>query len=99
MFSKRAVLVGLTTSALVAGAAAVGVAVDGGNALATPQSGFTGVTEAKATYGEFFSHVQTRDPQFWNEVMKTVGPTGLFVQQNTWDPGTCGSPGGIPSTG
>ena len=96
MFGKRAVLVGLTTSALVAGAA-VGVAVDGGNALATPPSGFTGVTLAKGTYQKIFSHVQTKVPQHWNEVMKTVGATDLFVQDNTWDPNTCG--GCIPSTG
>ena len=77
--------------------AVAGVAVYGGNALATPSSGFTGVTTAKATYGEFFSHVQAHDPQFWNEVMKTVGATDLYVQANTWDPSTCG--GCIPSTG
>jgi hypothetical protein len=79
--------------------AVAGVAVYGGNALATPSSGFTGVTTAKATYGEFFSHVQAHDPQFWNEVMKTVGATDLYVQANTWDPSTCGSTGCIPSTG
>jgi hypothetical protein len=79
--------------------AVAGVAVLGGNALATPSAGFTGVTAAKATYGAFFSHVQTSDPQFWNEVMKTVGATDLYVQQNTWDPGKCGSLGCIPSTG
>jgi quercetin dioxygenase-like cupin family protein len=76
--------------------AVAGVAVWGGTALATPSSGFAGVTEAKATYGAFFSHVQTNDPQFWNEVIKTVGATDLYVQQNTWDPGPCGC---IPSTG
>jgi len=53
--------------------AVAGVAVWGGTALATPSSGFAGVTEAKATYGEIFSQVQTRDPQFWTEVIKTVG--------------------------
>jgi hypothetical protein len=77
--------------------AVAGVAVLGGNALATPSSGFAGVTEAKATYGRIFSHVQTQDPQFWNEVINTVGASDLYVQQNTWDPGTCG--GCIPSTG
>jgi hypothetical protein len=76
--------------------AVAGVAVLGGNALATPSSGFTGTT-AKATYGDFFSHVQAHDPQFWNEVIKTVGATDLYVQQNTWDPGTCA--GCVPSTG
>jgi hypothetical protein len=79
--------------------AVAGVAVYGGTALATPSSGFAGVTTAKATYPEFFSHVQAHDPQFWNEVMKTVGATDLYVQQNTWDPATCGSPGCVPSTG
>jgi len=79
--------------------AAAGVAVYSGNAQATPSSGFVGVTAAKATYGRIFSHVQTQDPQFWNEVINMVGTTDLYVQQNTWDPATCGSPGCIPSTG
>ena len=76
-----------------------GAAVYTGNAQATPSSGFVGATTAKATYGRIFSHMQTKDPQFWNEVMNTVGATDLYVQQNTWDPATCGSPGCIPSTG
>jgi len=79
--------------------AVAGVAVCAGNALATPSSGFAGVTTAKATYERIFSHVQAHDPQFWNEVMNMVGATDLYVQQNTWDPATCGSPGCIPSTG
>ena len=79
--------------------AAAGVAVYTGNAQATLSSGFVGVTAAKATYGRIFSHVQTQDPQFWNEVINMVGTTDLYVQQNTWDPATCGSPGCIPSTG
>jgi hypothetical protein len=95
MFGKRAVLVGLTTSALVAGAA-VGVAVGGGNAQATPATAFAGVTLATGRFAKIFSHVNTQDPQHWNEVMKTVGATDLFVQDNTWSP--CG-PGCIPSTG
>ena len=77
--------------------AVAGAVVCGGNALATPSSAFTGVTTAKATYREFFSHVQAHDPQFWTDVMRTVGATDLYVQQNTWDPGACG--GCIPSTG
>jgi len=79
--------------------AVAGVVVYGGNAQATPSSGFVGVTTAKATYERIFSHVQTQDPQFWNEVMNMVGTTDLYVQQNTWDPAACGSPGCIPSTG
>jgi len=67
--------------------ALIGVALYAGNALATPSSGFTGTTLAKATYGEIFSHVQTQDPQFWNEVIQTKGASDLYVQQNTWQPG------------
>ena len=84
---------------LVLTLAVAGVVVYAGNAQATPSSGFVGVTTAKATYGRILSHVQTQDPQFWNEVINMVGTTDLYVQQNTWDPATCGSPGCIPSTG
>ena len=59
--------------------AVAGVAVWGGNAAATQSSGFTGTTAALATYGGIFSHVQSSDPQFWNEVIKTVGATDLYV--------------------
>ena len=79
--------------------AVAGAAVYTGTAQATPSSGFAGATTAKATYARIFSHVQTKDPQFWNEVINTIGATDLYVQQNTWDPATCGSPGCIPSTG
>ena len=59
--------------------AVAGIAVWGGTALATPSSGFAGVTAAKATYGRIFSHVQAQDPQLWNEVMNMVGTTDLYV--------------------
>ena len=79
--------------------ALIGVAVYVGNVLATPATvpGFKGTTLAKATFGEIFSHVQTQDPQFWNEVIKTEGASDLYVQQNTWDPSACGEC--IPSSG
>jgi hypothetical protein len=79
--------------------ALIGVAVYAGTVLATPATvpGFSGTTVAKGTFGEIFSHVQTQDPQFWNEVIKTEGASDLYVQQNTWDPSACG--GCIPSTG
>jgi hypothetical protein len=77
--------------------ALIGVAVYASNVLATQSQGFGGATLAKATYGELFSHVQTQSPQFWNELIKTEGPSDLYVQQNTWDPAACG--GCIPSTG
>jgi hypothetical protein len=79
--------------------ALIGVAAYAGSVLATPATapGFSGTTLAKGTFGEIFSHVQTQDPQFWNEVIKTEGDSDLYVQQNTWDPSACG--GCIPSTG
>jgi hypothetical protein len=79
--------------------ALIGVAASVANVLATPATvpGFSGSTLAKATFGEIFSHVQSHDPQFWNEVIKTEGSSDLYVQQNTWDPGACG--GCVPSTG
>lgn len=58
-----------------------------GNVLATPGTGFSGTTLAKATFGDIFSHVNDRTPQFWNEVIQTQGASDLYVQQNTWQPG------------
>ena len=77
--------------------ALIGVAAYAGNVLATDSQGFSGTTLAKATFGRISSHVQTQDPQFWNEVIKTEGNSDLYEQQNTWDPSTCG--GCVPSTG
>lgn len=67
-----------------------------GTVLATSARGFTGTTLAKATYGDLYSHVHTV-PAHWDELMKTKGDSDLYVQQNTWDPSTCG--GCIPTTG
>ena len=58
-----------------------------GNVLATPGTGFSGTTLAKATFGDIFSHVHSKTPQFWNEVIETQGASDLYVQQNTWQPG------------
>ncbi len=80
--------------ALLAVVAAVAVYV--GNVLATPGQGFSGSTLATATFGEIFSHVHTV-PAGWDEHIQTKGRSDLYVQQNTWDPSTCG--GCIPSTG
>jgi quercetin dioxygenase-like cupin family protein len=63
-----------------------GFAAYAGNVLATPASGFTGTTLARATYGEIFSHVHTV-PAAWNELIQTKGDSDLYVQQNTWQPG------------
>jgi len=66
--------------------AALGAAVYGGKVMATPQSGFTGTTLAKATFDEIDSHVHTVPAQ-WQEWIKTKGLSDLYVQQNTWQPG------------
>ena len=75
--------------------ALVGVAVYAGNVLATQSQGFTSTTLAKATFGDIDSHV-VAEPG-WQEKLKTHGDSDLYVQQNTWDPSTCG--GCIPSSG
>ncbi len=75
--------------------ALVGVAMYAGNVLATQSQGFTSTTLAKATFGDIDSHV-VAEPG-WQEKLKTHGDSDLYVQQNTWDPSTCG--GCIPSSG
>jgi quercetin dioxygenase-like cupin family protein len=66
--------------------AVLGVAVYAANVLATPATGFTGTTLAKATFGELYSHVHTV-PATWSEKIQTKGDSDLYVQQNTWQPG------------
>ena len=67
-------------------AVAVALAMYTGNVLATPGSGFSGTTLAKATYGAIFSHVHTI-PAYWDELISTKGASDLYVQENTWQPG------------
>lgn len=66
---------------------ALGITAYAGNVLATPGTGFSGTTIAKATFDDIFSHVHATTPQFWNEVIQTQGASDLYVQQNTWQPG------------
>lgn len=66
--------------------AVLGVTVYAANVLATPATGFTGMTLAQATYGDVFSHVLSRQPA-WGELIWTRGASDLYVQQNTWQPG------------
>ena len=66
---------------------ALSLSLYAGNVTATPASGFVGVTVAKATFGDLFSHVNSKDPQRWNEMIWTHGASDLYVQQNTWQPG------------
>src|SRR3954449_623386 len=56
---------------------ALAFAAYAGNALATPGTGFAGVTLAKATFGNISSHVNSKEPQFWNEVIQTRGASDL----------------------
>ena len=78
--------------------ALLGVAVHGGAASATAATGFKGTTLATATFGEITSHVESKvSKPHWEEELQTQGLSDLYVQQNTWDPTTCG--GCIPSTG
>jgi hypothetical protein len=81
--------------AVIAGLA--GLAAFAANVLATPATtpGFSGTTQAQATYGQIDSHV-VAEPG-WQEKIKTHGASDLYVQQNTWDPSLCG--GCTPSTG
>jgi quercetin dioxygenase-like cupin family protein len=65
---------------------AVGVASYAGTVLATPSSGFTGTTLAKATLEELDTHVHTV-PGDWQAMLRTKGLSDLYVQSNVWAPG------------
>lgn len=64
----------------------LGLLAVAGNVLATPGSGFTATTLAKAQFGEIDSHVHAV-PGHWQEKIKTKGLSDLYVQSNTWTPG------------
>jgi len=73
-------------------------------AWATPASGFTGVTLAKGTLGQFevFNHfalpeLNDDDRTVWLSLQKTRGDSDLYIQSNTWDAPQPGKP--IPNTG
>jgi hypothetical protein len=79
--------------------AAIGAAFYVGTILATNANGFSARTLATATYGNFDLHVNTQDPDHWNALLKTVGRSDLFVQDNTWDPSTCNPSPCVPTSG
>jgi len=73
-------------------------------AWATPASGFTGVTLAKGTVGQFevFNHfvlpkLKDDDRKVWISLEKTSGDSDLYIQNNTWDAPQPDQP--IPNTG
>jgi len=64
----------------------LGAAAYGGTVLATPSTGFTSTTLAKAQFGELDSHVHTV-PADWQVWLKTKGLSDLYVQSNVFAPG------------
>ena len=59
--------------------------------LATPGSGFTATTLAKATFDEIDLNAHTLPANFWQTRLKTKGLSDLYVQSNVWKPlGTTG---------
>ena len=73
-------------------------------AWATPASGFTAVTLAKGTLGEFQvfnqflpSNLADEDKTIWLSWQKTKGQSDLYVQSNTWLAAQPNMP--VPSTG
>jgi hypothetical protein len=79
--------IGALVLAVLAVLAVAAVAAYGGTVRATPAQGFTSTRITSATFGAISSHVQTNEPQFWNEVVQTRGDSDLFVLMNTWQPG------------
>ena len=64
----------------------VGVGVYVGNVLATPPSGFTSSTLARAQLDELDIHAHTV-PATWQAWLKTKGLSDLYVQSNVFAPG------------
>ena len=64
----------------------VGLVVYVGNVLATPSTGYTSTTLAKAQFGELDSHLHSV-PADWQEMIKTKGLSDLYVQSNVFAPG------------
>lgn len=65
---------------------------------ASPASGFTGTTLAKGSFAEFLvvNHLTRKELQkyaagfagdTWLSLEKTQGPSDLYIQTNTWQPG------------
>ena len=88
---RRAIFSTLVLGALVAGAVAYTVKLH-----ATPAAGFAGATLALGRFGDIDSstHSFFPDPsgrahhkQNWFSFQKTKGPSDVYVQSNTWQPG------------
>ena len=70
---------GIWTIALVV----VGAAAYVGTVLATPSTGFTSTTIAKAQLGELDTKVKSK-PDDWQVKLKTKGTSDLYVQSNVF---------------
>jgi hypothetical protein len=84
---------------LVLALAAIGAAFYVGTVLATNSNGYVGRTLATARYGDTHLQVNTQIPGHWNALIRTVGDSDLYVQENTWDPTTCNPSPCTPTTG
>jgi predicted metal-dependent enzyme (double-stranded beta helix superfamily) len=65
---------------------ALGAAAYVGNVLATPSTGFTSTTLAKAQLGELNTKVHSV-PADWHAMIQTKGLSDLYVQSNAFTPG------------
>jgi hypothetical protein len=82
-------------SVVLLGVATVVTALGGGEALATPSSGFSATTLARGLFDGFdvFNQfvLQSEDPphnnDLWLSMQKTKGSSDVYVQSNTWAPG------------
>lgn len=88
---RRLAWTGLLTAAVV-----VGVLHFSATVSATPAMSFTGTTIAKGTFGDFdvFNHFNPpstpgdqQGREQWISMQKAKGPSDLYVQNNTWQPG------------
>src|SRR5215210_2726534 len=62
-----------------------------GKLLATPGSGFTGTTIARAQFDEIDVKNHTIPADLWQARLKTKGLSDVYVQSNVWAPaGTTG---------
>jgi len=66
--------------------ALAGLALYAGNVLATPSTGFTSATLAKAQLDELNIKAHSK-PDHWKVKLKTKGLSDLYVQSNVWSPG------------
>jgi hypothetical protein len=88
---RRKLMSGIFFSAVI-GATAAYVA----NVHATPAAGFTGTTLAVGRFADIDVHNQSFFPDLagiqghknlWLSFQKTKGPSDVYVQSNTWQPG------------